>query len=107
MRISENPPQQNAPLLDGLVSEVTIIDPVHPLYGRTFPIVRVALSTPRKGSLVIQLPNGQQRSVLRTATDIDAPLTPLTCSVPSEARLSVRTLVSLARFVRRFVHARE
>lgn len=85
--------------------EVTITDPAHPLFGRTFPLIHN--HSPRgKSELIIQLPNGLLRSVPRLATDLS-----LASSQPaSEVELpfiSVWTILPLARFVQTLPQASE
>jgi len=97
--------RQDATDLDGLPRQVTIIDPVHPLYGRTFPVVRA--SSPRgKSNLILLLPDGQPRSVPRSATDFDGPT-----EQPPAARplplISVRTILPVAQLVQSMLLAIE
>jgi hypothetical protein len=83
-----------APQSNELSHQITIIDPHHPLYGQTFPVLRARSSRPNSG-LVVILPNGHTRTVSRSATDLDQP--------PAERSplpvISAFTLLPLARYV--------
>lgn len=92
------------PLPDEVTRQVTIIDPAHPLFGHIFPLSQ---STSPQGPayILIQLPNGRRRAVLRVATDLDGtpPPRPVPAALP---RISVRTIL-LAHRVRTLVLAME
>jgi hypothetical protein len=107
MRPAATQCQQNTPLLERVVFQVTIIDPTHPLYGHTFPLVSPSTLVPNTPSVVITLPTGQQCSIPTTVTDIATPLSSAEADAPSPARLSVRILLSLAQQVRRLRQAQE
>ena len=86
-----NQTQQTAPQIEGVTS-VTVIDPTHPLYGRTFPY------TPRgEKSISIQLPDGQRRLVPRSATNLEGENRRLTTSLP---KISIRTILPVAQLVK-------
>ena len=92
--------QQTATHFDGSTRHVWIIDPAHPLYGRSFPLIRI--DSPRgKNNVVILLPTGRRRSVPRAATDLDASASPSSSTLP---RISVRTILPLAHRIQ--VHMR-
>src|SRR4029453_16340037 len=55
-----------------LYQQITITDPQHPLYGRTFPLVGTC-SSRSDSRLILALPNGYQRIVPRSVTNIDRP----------------------------------
>jgi hypothetical protein len=97
-----NQTKQDATQFDGVTQQVTVIDPSHPLFGRSFPLARD--SSPRgKTQLLIQLPNGLRRSIPRSATDFDpSPQKSLKLS-----NISVRTILPVARFVQILLQAAE
>jgi Family of unknown function (DUF5372) len=107
MRRSGIQRQQNTPFLDPVVSQVTIIDPTHPLYGQTFPLGPSATTIRHKDAVVVTLPTGQQRSVPRSITDMATPPPSAPAVEPSLARISVRILLPLAQQVHRLRHAQE
>jgi hypothetical protein len=92
---------QDTPLPDRVMSQVTIIDPSHPLYGHTFPLVPSTMPRRNRQTLVITLPTGQQRSVPRAVTDLASPEVSVEAVLPSLAPLSGSILLSLAQQVRR------
>jgi hypothetical protein len=81
------------------VSHVTITDPRHSLYGQ-----RLAVLADRSGRgpayVAVMLPDGRRRSVRTAATDLAAPFHPAGCDLP---RISVRTLIPLARHANRIL----
>jgi len=97
--------RRDASDFDRVVRSITITDPRHPLYGRSFPMVH-PISPRGKAQLVIRLPDGQPRSVPRAATDIDGPLQP---ALPAREVpwISVRTLHPVAQCVRSIIRAAE
>ena len=97
--------QHTATHLDEVTREVTVIDPGHPLCGRTFPVVH-SQSHCKKSNLILLLPDGHRRSVPRSATDFDQP--PHPSSQPRFLpRISVRTILPLAQQVRSLLCALE
>ena len=92
---------QNAIILDRLVSEVTITDPQHPLFGQ-----RLALTNERSGRgpayVAVRLPDGHRRSIRISATDLNASdgRTPA-ASLP---RINVRILIPLAQHLDRILN---
>jgi hypothetical protein len=98
---------QNTPLHERIVSQVTIIDPAHPLYGHTFSLASSSTTRGNTPTLMIPLPNGQQRSVPRAVTDLAPPLSPAEDVAPALPRISVRILLPLAQQVRRLRQATE
>ena len=94
---------QNAIILDRVVSEVTITDPQHSLFGQ-----RLALTNERSGRgpafVVVRLSDGRKRAIRITATDLFAP----DCFAPAPAaslsRVSVRTLIPLAQHLDRILN---
>jgi hypothetical protein len=89
------------------MSQVTIIDPSHPLYGHTFPLIPSTMPRRNRQTRVITLPTGQQRSVPRAVTDLAAPEVSVAAVLPSLAPLSGRILLSLAHQVRHLRQAQE
>src|SRR5947208_17185840 len=86
---------QSATVSDRLVDPVRITDPRHALFGQRFDLSPV--SEPRSGWVSVLLADGRRRWLPRTATDLD-----LACeTMPNHAlpRVSVRTLLPLARYV--------
>jgi hypothetical protein len=88
--------------VNSLPDQVTIIDPQHPLYRQTFPLLRTHSSRPNS-RLVIILHNGHRRTVSRSVTDIDQPQ----LKQSPQALISAPTLLPLARYVRLKVLALE
>jgi hypothetical protein len=99
--------QQNTSLIDQVISHVTITDPTHPLFGRTFPVVSVPARSRTNPSLLVELPTGEHRRVPRLATDLAQRRADETSSVAALLPVSARTLVPLARVVRRLLGATE
>jgi hypothetical protein len=80
-----------------VITHVAITDPHHPLYGRRFELISLA-SLHDPGSVTIALEDGRCRSVRRAATDLDP--APAPRPGPDVPRISVRTLLPLAHYVR-------
>ncbi len=73
---------------------MTIIDPTHPLYGRTFPLLR--MPSPRsKARLLVELPDGRVQRLPREVTDLDAAV----LATRPQALISVPTLLPLAHLI--------
>ncbi len=90
--------------MERFTQQVTIIDRTHPFFGRTFPVV--SLSSPRgKTHLILLLANGQHRIVPHAATDLGQ--TQKQNSEPQLPRISVRTMLPLARLIQSKLQARE
>jgi hypothetical protein len=97
--------QQDTPIGERVVQEVTITDPRHPLFGQTLP-VRVVQTYHRPTHITVLLPNGRQRSVPRHATNLASdPKAEL--SRQDLPPISVRTILPLARFVSALKQAKE
>jgi hypothetical protein len=83
--------------LDRRVARVTVVDPHHPLYGGCFPV-----SDRRSGRgpelIVVRLPDGRERSISRSVTDLGRGSDGRPGS--GGALISVRTLLPLANHVR-------
>ncbi|MBI1880414.1 MAG: hypothetical protein HYR94_19725, partial [Chloroflexi bacterium] len=54
--------QRNAPHVEPVTPQVTIIDPTHPFFGHTFPLVR-RNSPDGQAQVSLLRPNGQHRQV--------------------------------------------
>src|SRR5207248_3736920 len=86
---------QSATVSDRLIVRVCVTDPRHALFGQRFDLS--PSSEPRPGWVSVLLADGRRRWLPRTATDLD-----LACeTMPNHAlpRVSVRTLLPLARYV--------
>jgi len=89
-----SPKRQNTSRSDSPAGQVTIVDPTHPLYGRTLPLLRVHAAR-SKARLVVRLPDGRVQWIPRAVTDLDASAV----AVPPPARIAVPTLLPLAQLV--------
>jgi hypothetical protein len=87
---------------DRMISEVTITDPHHPLHGKRLELVSLACARGPE-FVVVVLADGRRRLVRRSVTDLDRPGT----TGPAGPRISVRTLLPLARHLRCMVAASE
>src|SRR5205085_3789620 len=86
---------QSATVSDRLIVRVCVTDPRHALFGQRFDLS--PSSEPRPGWVSVLLADGRRRGLPRAATDLD-----LACeTMPNHAlpRVSVRTLLPLARYV--------
>jgi len=89
-----SPKRQNTSQAASPAGQVTIIDPTHPLYGRTLPLLRVH-STQSKARLVVQLPDGRVQWIPRAVTELAASAA---ATLP-HALIAVPTLLPLAQLV--------
>ena len=93
---------QGATIFDRVVSRVTITDPRHFLFGH-----RLAVLEERSGRgpsyVVVELADGRKRSVRIAATDLVPPGNSCSATGPSLPRISVRTLIPLARHLNRIL----
>jgi hypothetical protein len=91
--------RQDAPIVDGVVSRVRIVARRHALFGQVLPVV--ALRSGRGPRfVVVRLPDGRRRSILRSITDLGSePFPEGRDSVDQSLRVSVRTLLPLARIL--------
>ena len=100
---SDHRTSQNAVILDRLVSEVTITDPQHSLFGQ-----RLALTNERSGRgpayVVVRLPDGRRRSIRISATDLNASDCFGCTPAASLPRISVRILIPLAQHLDRILN---
>ena len=92
--------EHDAPISERPLSQITITDPSHALFGRSFPLVSVRAER-GQGYLVFGLPDGRRRTVRKSSTNFDVPAgddgPAADFCLP---RVSVRTLVPLARHLR-------
>jgi hypothetical protein len=87
----------DAAKLDRRVAEVRVVDPHHPLYGSSFP---VSDREARNAALiVVRLPDGRERSITRSATDLAPKPDGLPSGPSRDSHISVRTLLPLANHV--------
>src|SRR5215467_10409317 len=93
-RLWPSPKRQNTSQAASPAGQVTIIDPTHPLYGRTLPLLRVH-STQSKARLVVQLPDGRVQWIPRAVTELAASAA---ATLP-HALIAVPTLLPLAQLV--------
>ena len=86
--------RQSATILDRIVSQVTITDPHHFLFGNRLPVL-----TGRSGRgpayVVVELPDGRRRSVRIASTDAAEATLTSSPKGPDLPRISVRTLIPL------------
>ncbi len=101
-RRSERRISQGATIFDRVVPQVTVTDPRHFLFGH-----RLAVLDERSGRgpsyVVVQLGDGRKRSVRIAATDLVPPGNSSSAAEPSLPRISVRTLIPLARHLNRIL----
>jgi hypothetical protein len=90
---------QNAPLLDGHISHVTITNPRHGLFGQRLELVTLE-TTRGRDFIVVKLPNGRHRSIHRNQTDLSGPLVEARESSASIPRADVAALLTLMRHLR-------
>lgn len=87
---------RDAPVVDRLITDVTITDSHHPLHGQRLELISLA-SARGPDWLTVALPDGRRRSVGRAVTDLAVTTTPnRERALPL---ISVRTLLPLARHV--------
>jgi DNA-binding transcriptional regulator LsrR (DeoR family) len=90
--------RQGTPVLERVISEVTVIDPHHALFGR--PLQLISLSAARgRDLLTVALPDGRQRTLRRSITDLDEQYQ-AGGSLVELPWVSVRTLIPLARHLK-------
>ena len=88
----------DATVLDRRVAHATIVDPHHPLFGCCLPVAD-RRSGRGPAMIVVTLPDGRQRSILRAATDLAGPSAGGPVSIP-QSPISVRSLLPLANRMR-------
>ena len=90
----------DAPISEGLISKITITDPGHALFGRSFPLVSSRAERGRD-YLVYGLPDGRRRTVHKSSTNFGHPAGEDAPGADFRTPwVSVRTLVPLARHLR-------
>ncbi|WP_205421311.1 DUF5372 family protein, partial [Rhizobium terrae] len=94
-----------APIVDGVVHQVTIIDPRHGLAGQRLELVSVQ-SGRGAAFVVVRLPDGRRRSIRRSATDLATASPDARSESKSAPRISVRTLLTLMRHLDSMVTSR-
>ena len=90
----------DAPISEGLVSEITITDPGHALFGRSFPLVSLRAERGRD-YLVFGLSDGRRCTVRKSSTNLGTRAMEDVAEADFRTpRVSVRTLVPWARHLR-------
>jgi hypothetical protein len=89
---------QRTPILERIVSHVTITDPRHFLFGYRLSVVQER-SARGPGYVAITLPDGRQRSIRITSTDLAAASTNPVSDVAELPRISARTLIPLMQYL--------
>jgi hypothetical protein len=83
--------------------EATIVDPTHPLFGQTLPILRASRHH-LKNLIVLALPDGRERRIPVSITNL-VELPP--ANTKSAGLISVRTLMPLVELIRAMVAPQE
>jgi hypothetical protein len=96
---SRTPP--DAALGERLITAVSVTDPRHPLYGHRLEVASVAGARGAR-FIVVVLPDGRRRQILRAVTDLERPAV---AAEPALSRISARSLLPLARLIRRMLQA--
>src|SRR5206468_2146711 len=95
---------RDAAKLDRRVAQVRVVDPHHPLYGKRLAVSdRQSCSAAR---IIVRLPDGRERSIARSATDLTPRPDDLPPSPSPDAHISVRFLLPLANHVRAVLASR-
>jgi hypothetical protein len=81
-----------------VISEVTIVDPHHPLCGERLKLLSLTCAR-GAGFIAVALADGRRRLIRRSATDLDRSAV----AEPDMPRISARILLPLARQVRRML----
>jgi hypothetical protein len=91
--------------VDRRVAQIRVVDPHHPLFGGEF---RVCDRQSGRGPdlIVVRLPDGRERSVPRSATDLAFSAEASDPAAPRRMHISVRTLLALANHVRAVLASR-
>jgi hypothetical protein len=90
--------RRNAPIVERLLPRIRVIDPVHPLFGQPLEVSPSGLIR-RIGWIRVVLPDGRHRWIPQKATDLNVSA----CEARPNRdlpRVSVRTLIPLAEYVR-------
>jgi len=83
-----------------VISEVRVVDPCHALCGERLTLLSLVCARGPK-YIAVRLADGRRRLLPRAATDLDQPA----LAEPDVPRISARTLLPLARLVRRMLAA--
>ena len=94
-----SPRIQDTPVLERMVSDVTVTDPKHSLFGQRFTVLPER-SGRGPGFVVVALADGRRRSIRIAATDLARASAEAERSPAEAPRVSVRTLTPLARHLR-------
>ena len=94
--VSWNRTRQAAVIVDGVVSHVMVTDPHHALSGQRLSLVPLH-SARGPAFVVVELGDGRRRSIRRSATDLGTPSSVASPRASDLPRISVRTLLPLAR----------
>jgi hypothetical protein len=98
---------QGATLVDRVVHQVTITDPMHPLAGCTLPLIHPLQVRSLPGRVVVRLLSGDHRAVDCTATDLTTPASSCRAPAASSSSISANILLSLAQQVHRLLNTVE
>jgi hypothetical protein len=86
--------RQRTPKCERLISTIKVMEPTHPLFGKTLKVLSERCSR-GKAFIAVALEDGRRRLILRSATDLD--------STKRHSRLvgfvSARSLLPLARHI--------
>ena len=83
-----------------MISEVTVTDLHHPLHGERLKLLSLTCAR-GTGFIAVGLADGRRRLVRRVVTDLDHSA----MAEPEVPRISARTLLPLARLIRRMLAA--
>jgi len=86
--------RQSTPKLERLMSSIKVMDPTHPLFGKTLKLLSEQCGR-GKAFVAVGLKDGRRRLILRSATDLDSTKRH-SRSVPF---VSARSLLPLARHI--------
>ena len=81
-----------------MISEVTIVDPHHALFGRSLQLISLSAARGR-GYLTVALPDGRHRTLQRSLTDLDEQIQ-IGSPMDEFPWVSIRTLIPLARHLK-------
>jgi len=87
---------QNDTILGRLGCVITVTDSRHSLFGQRFTVLPER-SGRGPAFVVVELPDGRRRSIRISSTDLGHASTPADKRAPDPPRVSVRTLIPLAR----------
>ena len=93
-RGSDRRTRQGTPKLERVMSAIKVMDPTHPLFGKTLKLLSEQCSR-GKAFVAVGLKDGRRRLILRSATDLDSTKRH-SRSIPF---VSARSLLPLARHI--------